>query len=167
MAIDVYLKFISDIEGESTDDKHKTGGWIECKSVSFGVKQPKSATSSTAGGHTAERCEQKELVFTKLADMASPSILLMCSMGKTIKSAELHFMRANGDGVRVQYYTVKLENVVVSDVTADVVEGDIMHESVALKFSKIEWEYKQQKIDGSAGGSKKGWWDASANKGGK
>ena len=44
MAIDVYLQ-IDGIKGESTDDKHKD--WIECKSVSCSVEQPKSATVST------------------------------------------------------------------------------------------------------------------------
>jgi type VI secretion system secreted protein Hcp len=54
MAIDVYLQ-IDGIKGESQDDAHK--GWIECSSVNWGLSQPKSATSSTAGGHTAERFE--------------------------------------------------------------------------------------------------------------
>ena len=43
MAIDVYLQ-IDGIKGESADDKHKD--WIECKSVNWGVTQPKSATAS-------------------------------------------------------------------------------------------------------------------------
>jgi hypothetical protein len=43
VAIDVYLQ-IDGIRGESADDKHKD--WIECKSVSWAVSQPKSATAS-------------------------------------------------------------------------------------------------------------------------
>ena len=54
MAIDVYLQ-IDGIKGESTDNSHKD--WIECKSVQWEVLQPKSATASTGGGHTAERTE--------------------------------------------------------------------------------------------------------------
>ena len=50
MAIDVYLQ-IDGIKGESQDDRHKD--WIECTSVNWGVSQPRSATASTGGGHTA------------------------------------------------------------------------------------------------------------------
>ncbi len=78
MAIDVYLQ-IDGIEGESTDDIHKD--WIECISVQWEVLQPKSATSSTGGGHTAERCEHKDIVLTKLADLSTPLLLQNCSSG--------------------------------------------------------------------------------------
>ena len=69
MAIDVYLQLDS-IKGESTDGEHT--GWIECTSAQWGVTQPKSATSSTAGGHTAERRDMRSITVTKLADIASP-----------------------------------------------------------------------------------------------
>lgn len=69
MAIDVYLH-IEGIKGESVDDAHKN--WIECTSVQWDMTQPKSATASTAGGHTAERAELDDIRFQKLADLASP-----------------------------------------------------------------------------------------------
>ncbi len=81
MAIDVYLQ-IDGIKGESTDSNHQ--GWIECGSVQLGVTQPKSATASTGGGHTAERCEHKSISITKLADLASPILMQTCSTGRTI-----------------------------------------------------------------------------------
>jgi len=37
-----------------------------------GIMQPKSATSSTGGGHTAERAELADITFTKHADLSSP-----------------------------------------------------------------------------------------------
>jgi type VI secretion system secreted protein Hcp len=49
MAIDAYLQ-IDGIKGESQDSSHQ--GWIELLSAEWGVLQPKSATASTAGGHT-------------------------------------------------------------------------------------------------------------------
>jgi type VI secretion system secreted protein Hcp len=71
MAIDVYLQ-IDGIKGESGDSKHP--GWIECESVGWAVTQPRSATASTGGGHTAERAELTEISFTKLA--GGPAIQL-------------------------------------------------------------------------------------------
>jgi type VI secretion system secreted protein Hcp len=152
MAIDVYLQ-IDGIKGESTDDKHKD--WIECKSVSWGVSQPKSATASTGGGHTAERCEHTE---------STPVLLQTCSSGKTIPKAKFEFMRADGQGERIKYFEIEIENVLIGEVSPMVSEGDILTESVGLKFSKIKWKYTQQKVTGGSGGNTSGGWDLSTNK---
>ena len=79
MAIDVYLQ-IDGIKGESTDDKHKD--WIECVTLRWGILQPRSATASTGGGHTAERADLKEVSFQKMADLSSPILMQHCAMGK-------------------------------------------------------------------------------------
>ena len=161
MAIDVYLQ-IDGIKGESTDDKHKD--WIECKSVSWSVEQPKSATASTGGGHTAERCEHKDIVISKLADLSSPVLLQTCSAGKTIPKARFEFMRADGQGERVKYFEIEIENVLIGAVTPNVEEGDILGERVGFKFSTVKWKYTQQKVTGGAGGNTSGGWDLAANR---
>ncbi|GJI94600.1 type VI secretion system tube protein Hcp [Rugamonas sp. FT107W] len=161
MAIDVYL-YIDGIKGESADDRHKD--WIECKSVSFGVDQPKSATASTGGGHTAERCEHRDIVLSKLADLSSPILLQTCSAGRTIPKARFEFMRADAQGERVKYFEIEIENVLIGAVSPSVEEGDILSEDVALKFSKIKWKYTQQKISGGAGGNTSGGWDLASNR---
>jgi len=161
MAIDVYLQ-IDGIKGESTDDTHKD--WIECLSVNFGVLQPKSATASTGGGHTAERCEHKDIVFTKLADLATPLLLQNSSSGKTIAKAKFEFLRADGKGERVKYFEIEIENLIISSDTPSVAEGNILTEVVSLKYSQVKWKYTQQKIGGGAGGNTSGGWDLSKNK---
>ncbi|WP_020655552.1 Hcp family type VI secretion system effector [Massilia niastensis] len=161
MAIDVYLQ-IDGIKGESLDDRHRD--WIECTSVQWGVSQPRSATASTSGGHTAERCEHQEVMLTKLADLSSPILLQTCSAGKTIPKAKFEFMRADGQGERVKYFEIELENVLIGGVAPNVAEGSIIQEQVGLKFSKIKWKYTQQKIGGGTGGNTSGGWDLAANK---
>jgi type VI secretion system secreted protein Hcp len=136
MASDVYLQ-IDGIKGESSDSAHQ--GWIECQSVNWSLHQPKSATGSTAGGHTAERSELSDVSLQKIADLASPILAQHCAMGKTIPKAKLEFMRADGNGTRIKYYEVELENVLVAHV-AQGVNG------------------------GGAGGSTVGGWDLAANK---
>jgi len=160
MAIDVYLQ-IDGIKGESTDDTHKD--WIECTAVDFGVLQPRSATASSAGGHTAERCEHKDIVVAKLTDLATPLLLEQCSMGKTIPKAKIDFMRADADGKRVTYFNIELENLIISSVTPKVVEGNIMSETVSIKYSQVKWKYVKQKISGGAGGNTAGGWNLSKN----
>lgn len=161
MAIDVYLQ-IDGIKGESADSAHV--GWIEITSAHLGVSQPKSATASTSGGHTAERCEHRAISISKLADLSSPILMQTCSMGRTIPKAKLEFMRADGQGTPIKYYEVELENVLIGNMDQIVGEGNILHDAIGLKFSKIKWTYTQQKISGGAGGNTSGSWDLSANK---
>jgi type VI secretion system secreted protein Hcp len=161
MAIDVYLS-IDGLKGESSDVAHQ--GWMECVSVEWGVTQPRSATASTGGGHTAERAEFEELTFLKHADLASPILMQHCCMGKTLPSAKLEFMRADGQGDRVKYFEVELRNVLIGHVLAVIQPGDILTESVGLKFAQIKWRYTQQKISGGASGSTVGSWNLSTNR---
>jgi len=161
MAIDVYLQ-IDGIKGESTDTSHKD--WIECRSVQWEVLQPKSATASTGGGHTAERTEHKDIVIAKLADLATPLLLQNCSSGKTIPKAKIEFLRADGQGERIKYFEIELENVLISNVSPRVEAGDILSENLSLKYSKVKWKYTQQKVGGGSGGNTSGGWDLSTNK---
>lgn len=161
MATDAYLQ-LNGIKGESADSEHL--GWIEITSIHLGVLQPKSATSSTAGGHTAERCEHRTISIDKLADLASPILMQTSSSGKTLAKGKIEFMRADSDGKRVKYYEIELENVLVGHVDQQLVPGDILHETVGLKFSKIKWKYTQQKIGGGTGGNTAGGWDLATNK---
>ncbi|HZX29383.1 MAG TPA: type VI secretion system tube protein Hcp [Telluria sp.] len=161
MAIDVYLH-IDGIKGESNDDKHKE--WIECSAVHWGIVQPKSATASTSGGHTAERAELEDISFQKLSDLSSPILMQTCAAGKTIPRARFEFMRADGDGQRIKYFEIELENVLVGQVSPHIDPGDILGENVSLKFSKVKWKYTQQKIGGGAGGNTAGGWDLATNR---
>jgi type VI secretion system secreted protein Hcp len=161
MAIDVYLQ-IEGIKGESADAKHKD--WIECTSVNWNITQPKSATSSTGGGHTAERCELSEISISKLADLASPVLAQTCASGRTIPKAKLEFMRADGQGEPVKYYEIELENVLIGHVAPGIGDGSFLTENIGLKFSKVKWKYTQQKISGGAGGNTAGGWDLATNR---
>lgn len=161
MAIDIYVQ-IEGIRGESADYKHQ--GWMEAAHVDWGVIQPRSTTASTAGGHSAERAAFEELTFIKHADLSSPILMQTCSMGKTIPKARIEFMRADGQGERITYFEVELENVLVGHVRAAIQPGHVLAESVGLKFSKIRWIYTRQKISGGTGGNTTGGWDLALNR---
>jgi len=77
---DIYVDFKSgEIKGDSRDAKHKDA--VEVTTFSHMISQPKSSTASSAGGHTSERVEFGDLVFTKDIDYATPALMAACSSG--------------------------------------------------------------------------------------
>ena len=161
MATDYYLQ-IDGIKGESADSRHT--GWIECTSINWSIIQPKSATASTGGGHTAERAELGDIVIVKLVDLASPMLAQLCACGKTIPKARLEMQRADADGIPVKYFEVELENVLVARLAPNFAGGNFPTESLSLKFSKVRWRYTQQRISGGSSGNTAGGWDLATNR---
>lgn len=158
---DIYVKFGKpDINGESRDAEHKD--WLEVTSWSHLIRQPKSATASTAGGHTAERCEHGDMIFTKDMDMTSPLLYQHCSAGTTFDEITIDFMRASGDK-RVKYLEIKLKNAIVSSVTPAVQAEGIPSETFSLKYAAISWKYTSQQIDGKQGGTTPANWSLTKN----
>lgn len=167
---DIYVKFegASELQGDSTDTKHANE--IEVRSFHHKVFQPKSSTASTAGGHTAERTEHGEMLFTKDIDKATSKLLRGCSAGTIYPKVLITFYRAYGgksstqtSQSRVDYYKITLEDVVISSVDTVIAEGELPQESFGLKYGKIVWEYKQQKMDGSATSTGPAGWDLRKN----
>lgn len=159
---DIYIKFGNPaIKGESQDKDHPQ--WIEASSWTHHIAQPKSATASTSGGFTAERCEHGDMVFTKDIDSTSPSLWLACSQGDTYNKVTIDFMRANGKE-KVKYLEIVLNHVIVSSVTPAVEDEGLPMEKVALKYASVKWTYTVQGVDGKKGGSNPQMWSLAKNK---
>ncbi|AMR81458.1 type VI secretion system tube protein Hcp [Cupriavidus taiwanensis] len=159
---DIYVKFGSPaIKGESQDKDHKD--WIEVNTWKHSITQPRSATASTAGGHTAERCEHGEMVFTKDLDVVSPLLYQHVSGGTTFDEVTIDFLRADGEGKRVKYLEIKLKNAILGAVSANVVAEGIPSDSFTLKYAAVQWKYTQQKIGGNQGGNSQGAWSLTKN----
>lgn len=164
---DIYVKFTKktnsrDIPGESLDNDHKDGKWMEISSWEHRILQPKSATASTAGGHTAERCEHGLMLFTKELDKSSP-YLWEASSAAYAYDVEVEFFRSNGT-VRTKYLTIKLTNAIVASVDMAVPAEGLPREVFGLKYAKVVWNYKGSKTDGTANvGNEVGGWDLALN----
>lgn len=159
MATDTYLK-IDGIKGDSTDSEHKD--WIEAWDIGWGIMQPRSATASTAGGHTAGRCEHRPLTLMKNLDPASAKLWQLCCSGQTIKEVILERFRANGEK-RVKYLELRLYNVIVHAI--DPHSTDIyMAERLALIYSKIGWRHASLSVEGKPLGNTAGGWDLAENR---
>lgn len=159
MATDTYLS-IDGIKGDSTDHQHKE--WIEAWDLVWGMTQPRSATASTAGGHTTGRCEHKPLLLMKNLDMASAKLWQLCCSGGTVREAIIERFRANGEQ-RVKYLEIRMYDVVVHSV--DPHSTDLyMAERIAFIYSKIGWCQTALGVDGRVLGKTMGGWDLSQNK---
>ena len=87
-----------------------------------------------------------------------------CAAGRTLPKARIEFLRADGNGERVKYYEVELDNVLIGSVSQAIHQGDILQDSVSLKFSKVHWKYTQQRVAGGVGGNTSGGWDLATNR---
>jgi len=157
--VDYFLK-IEGIDGESQDAKHKNE--IQLESFSFGATQ--TGTHSFGGGGGAGKVQLQDFHFVSNVNKASPKLFLACASGEHIKSATLVCRKAGKD--QQEYLKIKLSDLLISSVQASGSPNGaiIPQEQVTINFAKIEFEYKEQKPDGSLGGSVKAGWDAKANK---
>ncbi len=158
---DQFILFDPKIEGESTDSKHK--GEIELLSWSVGGTQSTSASTSGTGGGGSGKVSMQDFHFSCVHSKASPKLLLAMCNGEHFKSAKVTCRKAGKD--QQEYLTVKLTEVVVSGYQATGGSNNQPGvDQVSLDFAKIEWDYKEQKPDGTLGGSTKAGYHFGENK---
>jgi type VI secretion system secreted protein Hcp len=157
MAVDCFLK-IDGIPGESTDAQHKD----EIDVLSWSWVETQSGSSATGGG--TGKVLMQDFRFSTQVDKSSPKLMLACATGKHIKSAVLACRKAGGGQ---DFLTIILSDVIVSSYEIGGMSGAAgvsPTDQVSMHFAKIEFEYKQQKPDGSVGDTTKAGWDLKTNK---
>jgi type VI secretion system secreted protein Hcp len=160
-AVDYFLK-IEGIAGESQDSKHKDD--IDIESWSWGETQ--SGTHASGGGGGAGKVQMQDFHFVMKVNKASAKILLACATGEHFKSVLLTCRKAGKE--QQEYMKIKLSDCLVSSFQTGGSEGSdiIPIDQVSLNFAKIEYEYREQKADGTLGGSVKAIYDLKSNKAG-
>lgn len=152
--VDYFLK-MDGIDGESQDHKHK--GEIDVQSFSWGETQ--TGTHAAGGGGGAGKVSMQDFHFVMNVNKSSPKLMLACANGEHIKKAVLTCRKAGKD--QQEFYKITLSDVLVSSFQtggnghSDIVPTD----QISLNYAKIEWEYKEQKSDGTLGGSVKAGFD--------
>jgi len=154
-----YFLDIDGIPGESTDSKHRDE--VEVESWSWGATQV--GTSAGGGGGGAGRVSIQDFNFVARTSKASPVLFLRCADGQHIKQAILTARKAGKD--QSEFLTLTMSDLLVSSYqiagseTADTVPMD----QVSLNFTKIKFEYRMQKADGSLDAPVTTGWDVKAN----
>jgi type VI secretion system secreted protein Hcp len=157
-SVDYYLK-IEGIEGESQDKTHKNS--IDLESWSWGEAQ--SGTSHGGGGGGAGKVQMQDFHFVMKINKASPKLMLACASGEHIKKAVLTCRKAGT--TQQEFLKVTMSDLLISSYqTGGSGHSDIVPtDQISLNYSKIEFEYKEQKPDGTLGGAVKSGWDLKQN----
>jgi type VI secretion system secreted protein Hcp len=102
--------------------------------------------------------------FVMKINKASPKLMLACATGEHIKEATLTCRKAGKE--QQEFLKIKFEDLLVSSYqTGGSGHGDIVPtDQISLNYSKIHFEYKEQKPDGTLGGAVKAGYDLKANK---
>jgi type VI secretion system secreted protein Hcp len=152
--IDFFLK-IDGIEGESKDAKHS--GEIQLDSWSFG--EHNTGSFAYGGGGGAGKVQMEDFNFNMTVNKASPKLFLACATGQHIPKATLTCRKAGGD--QQDFYKITFSDLLVSkfETSGSANEEGLPTEAISMNFAKIEYEYKEQKEDGSLGGPVKTGYD--------
>ena len=142
-AVDYFLK-ITDVPGESQDDKHKNEIDLETWSWS----ESNSGTSAGGGGGGAGKVSMADFSFAMRINKSSPKLFLACACGTHIKEALLICRKAGKQ--QQEYLKIKFSDLLISSYQTGGSSGDVVPiEQITFNFSKIEVSYAPQKADGS------------------
>ena len=158
-AVDYFLK-LEGIEGESQDNKHKNE--IDIESWSWG--ETNVGDAAHRGGMGAGKVSMQDFHFVMRVNKSTPKLMEACATGQHYKEASLTCRKAGKD--QQEYLKIKLSDYMVSSYQTGGSSGDgvVPVDQVSLNFSKIEFEYKEQKAAGTLGGAVKAGYDVKANK---
>jgi type VI secretion system secreted protein Hcp len=89
----------------------------------------------------------------------------MCASGKPFKKAVLTVRKAGGPKP-LEYIMITMEQGIVSSQSDEGSGGEVAghNETLTLNFARVQYDYKTQKDDGSAGPTVTMKWDIAANK---
>jgi len=148
MAVDFFLKLEGpDIEGESMDSQHE--GEIAINSWSWGMNQ--SGTMHVAKGGGAGKVDVQDISLTKLLDKSTPNLIQHCCKGTQFETATLVCRKASGDGGQLEYLTLEMKNVIITNVQGGGSENDDnLFENVGLNFGEFTVTYVPQDNNGAA-----------------
>jgi|SRR5580700_6367528 type VI secretion system secreted protein Hcp len=169
---DYFLK-LDGIPGESQDKTHKDE--IQVLNWSIGAAQATIASVGGTGGG-AGKVKFQDFRITKPVDKSSPKLMLACASGQHFPN--LLFTARRAGGTQADYWTMKLQNVLVSSYETNSglddwsgsggagASGDkygMPVDAITFNFGKIDITYNTQNPDGTKGAAIAAGWDLAQN----
>jgi len=165
--VDYFLK-IDGIDGDSQDSKHKNE--IQIDSFSWGATN--AGTAAAGGGMGAGKVQMQDFHFVMKVNKASPKLMLACANGEHIKQAVLvcrkagkeqqEYLKYTFSDLLISHFQTGAGTLATPEMTAEATAkrgaeavNVVPMDDIAFNYSKIEYEYKEQKPDGTLGGAVK------------
>src|SRR5689334_331271 len=158
---ETFLK-LGDIQGESTDIKHK--GEIDI--LSFSQSFINTTTIGSAGGGAgAGKVQCGAVTMMKSIDASSPFLLKGAATGQHFPEATITFRSAATGKNTTDYYVIKMQDVFVTELSqTDSADPDRIFEKLVLNARSFDFKYTPLTIKGTAGTPVSFKWDCAANK---
>jgi len=113
------------------------------------------ARNATTGQPTGQRTHNP-LVITKMIDKSSPLLYNALVHGETMKKVELKWYRTSYAGKLEHFYTMELEDAVITDITASMESQEntgsaqvVPVEVVSFSYRKVTWRHETASTSGS------------------
>jgi type VI secretion system secreted protein Hcp len=136
------------IEGSVKVKGHE--GKIMIQAVEHTVEIPKSPQTGLPTGKRVHG----PATFTKEIDKSSPKLFQALTSGEQMKTVTLEYYRISPKGTEEKYYTVKLENAILTSLRSwtpnclDAANKQMGHmEDVAFTYEKITWTFDPDGIE--------------------
>ena len=157
-AVDMFIK-IEGIDGESQSAGHE--GEIDVLAWSWGTRQS-SRERMNGPARFSRTSRNGDMTFTKSMDSASSPLFSYCNTGQ---HKELVILTVHREQQPFEnYIQIVMYDVRCTSYRVGSGGEDVPTENVTLNFSKIEFEYKPQKEDGSEGDKVEMGWDLTKGK---
>jgi len=151
----IYMKVKGATQGDITTDANTAdsigGGWQEgfedfflVQRLSHNLTVPRDPHSGQPSG----RRVHQPLTVTKILDKSSPMLAIALTTGEALPECELHYYRTSELGKQEHYFTVKLEDALLTDITHEVPDIKMPEnqplghlETLMFSYRKIIWEH--------------------------
>src|ERR1700752_2408800 len=157
--MDAIFLDIPDIKGQSTikgfEDK------IEILSASHGVAMQITASPSNTE-RTSGKPNHQDVTVSKYVDLSTCPLIAACNAGTNLKTVTITVGR-NDAGAILPYLVYTLDNAIVSSTSLSSGGGARPVETITLNYTKIKWDFTQQKPDTGKKGNNGAIWDLATN----
>jgi type VI secretion system secreted protein Hcp len=139
---------------ESVGNIYQEGHEDECIVQSFkhNIKLPRDPQSGQPSGQRVHN----PAVLTKVFDKASPLLYNALTAGEVLPTVEIKWWRTSEDGKQEHYFTTKLIDALIVDITAHMPNCQDPHmehfthlEDVSMSYRAIEWTHEVAGTSGS------------------
>jgi len=142
---DTFLK-LGDIQGESTDAKHK--GEIDI--LSFTQSFTNTVSGNVGGGGGAGKVSCGAVTLMKNIDKSSPLLLKGVATGEHIKDGLITFQTSNRQST--EYYQIHMADVFITELTqTDAADPNRIFEKLVLNAATYEFQYTPATVKGVPG----------------